>query len=197
YHNQIFWVDKIDVDNNGQVWYHLGEHFSYGDVFWGPAEAFRPISREEVAPITPELTNKRIDINLARQTVSAFEDEREVFFARVSTGRPDPETETPPGNNFFIRRKMISSHLSGATSGGGWDLAGIGYTTFFMGSGIAFHSTFWHNNFGEKTSGGCINMKPEDSKWIFRWTQPFVDYDPGDVDFSGNFGGTIIRVIES
>jgi lipoprotein-anchoring transpeptidase ErfK/SrfK len=66
----------------------------------------------------------------------------------------------------------------------------------FIGDGVAIHSTYWHNNFGEPMSRGCVNASPEDSKWIFRWTEPIVPYEPGEVTIVGS-GSTRIRVIES
>ena len=148
YYSQIFWVDQTRVDNNGKVWYRLTEIVgNAGDVFWGPAEAFRPMTAEEVAPISPEVTggDKYIEVNLRLQTLSAYEYGREVFFARVSTGRLD--AETPTGNNFYPRQKSISARLGGANAGAAWDLGGIGFTTLFIGSGVALHSTFWHNQY--------------------------------------------------
>ena len=90
---------------------------------------------------------------------------------------------------------MISSHMIGGTTGGGYDLHGVGFTTLFIGDGIAIHSTFWHNNFGDRTSHGCINCRPEDAQWIFRWVKPAVEYAPGDITVEG-FVGSNIRVIE-
>jgi lipoprotein-anchoring transpeptidase ErfK/SrfK len=77
----------------------------------------------------------------------------------------------------------------------GWSLPAVGWISLFVGSGVAFHSTYWHNNFGEPTSRGCVNCSPEDAKWIFRWTMPSVPYDPGDVTV-GMPGGTQVRVVE-
>jgi hypothetical protein len=44
-------------------------------------------------------------------------------------------------------------------------------------------------------SHGCVNARPEDAKWIFRWALPQVNYDPGDVTVSMP-GGTIVEVSE-
>lgn len=40
---------------------------------------------------------------------------------------------------------------------------------------------------------GCVNCRPEDAKWIFRWTRPTVEYDPGDL-MIGMPGGTLVEV---
>ena len=203
YYSQIIWVDQIKTDEQGQVWYRLNERRDL-DVFWGRAEAFRPLTEEELSPISPEIENKRIDVNINRQSVSCFEDEREVFYCRASTGNPaiaemlgedGVETATPLGLYRQVWRKSISAHMGGGDERGGWDTPAIGYATYFVGNGVAFHSTFWHNGYGEKWSHGCVNVRPQDAKWIFRWTTPNVNYDPGDLTVT-DFSGTHVRVLE-
>jgi hypothetical protein len=193
YYSQIFWVDQMRTDEQGQVWYRVNERFGNGELLWGRAEAFRPMTTEEMTPISPEVEDKLVEVNLARQTLSCFENGREVFFCRVSTGLGG--AETPVSDWHRIWRKMVSSHLAGGTNAYGWDLPGIGWTTLFVGTGIAIHSTYWHNNYGEVMSRGCVNARPEDSKFVFRWTQPAVTHDPGDVTVSGQ-SGSRIRVFE-
>lgn len=85
--------------------------------------------------------------------------------------------------------------MSGVRTGGGWDLPGVAWVSLFVRSGVAIHSTFWHNNCGEPVSRGCVNARPEDSKWVFCWTLPTVQYDPGDAIVSMP-GGTSIEVID-
>jgi lipoprotein-anchoring transpeptidase ErfK/SrfK len=87
-------------------------------------------------------------------------------------------------------------HMTGGTTGGGYDLPGIGWTTLFSSNGVAVHSTFWHNSFGVPRSHGCVNARPDDAKWVFRWTRPEVQYDPGDVTISG-MGSTKVHVVET
>jgi hypothetical protein len=199
YFGQVMWADEIRTAEDGSVLYHVREpRGSYGDHYWGPAEAFRPISPEEVAPISPDVENKYVLIDLNRQTLSCFENDREMYFCRISSGRVDRETPVSP--YFNIHWKLMSVHMSGGTTGAGFDLAGVAWASVFATDGIAIHGTFWHNNFGERTSAGCVNASPEDAKFVFRWTSPYVPYDPGYVDTGevGNaFGaGTNIRVIE-
>lgn len=202
YYSQILWVDQIQVTNEGNVLYRINEPYgSYGDIFWGEAAAFRPVHEEEFSPINPEVTDKRVIVDSAQQTLSCYEGQTEVFYCRASTGVPfdakgEPlERSSTPLGPHRIWRKLISTHMSGGTTGGGWDLPGIGWTTLFIGSGVAVHSTFWHNNFGAMMSRGCVNVAPEDAKWVFRWTTPEVPYYPGDVTVSMP-GGTVIEVVE-
>ena len=201
FYSQIVWVDEIKTDAEGQVWYRLNERYGYGDIFWAEAEAFRPLTPEEVRPISPGVEEKRIVVRILDQTLSCYEGNTEVYFARVSTGalydyrgqRRD-EWGTPPGKH-RIWRKTVSLPLSGGSSAVGWDLPAVGWISLFVGSGVAIHSTYWHNNYGTPTSRGCVNAKPDDAQWIFRWTLPEVPYDPGDVTVSMP-GGTLIEVVE-
>ncbi|MEW6651282.1 MAG: L,D-transpeptidase [Chloroflexota bacterium] len=202
YYSQIFWIDRINSDDQGQVWYRINERYGFGDLLWAKAEGFRPLSAEDIEPINPEVEEKRVVVDVSRQTLSCFEAGREVYYAQVSTGITEDmygntfdEWETPVGVR-PIWRKLISVHMTGGTTGGGYDIPGVSWTTLFVGNGVAIHSTFWHNNFGEPMSRGCVNCRPEDAQWVFRWTQPIVPYDPGDVTVQMP-GGTRVEVIRS
>lgn len=201
YFSQIVWADQIRLDVDGQVWYRLNEKFGSGDIFWGQAEAFRPLTAEEVSPISPNFdpAEKRIVVKTWEQTLSCFEGKTEVYFARISSGalydawgnRVDA-WETPVGE-YPIWRKAISLPLSGGSASAGWSLPAVGWVSLFVGTGVAIHSTYWHNNYGEPSSRGCVNAKPQDAKWIFRWSMPSVSIDPGDTTVEMP-GGTKVRV---
>jgi hypothetical protein len=203
YYSQIMWIDEIRTDDQGQVWYRVNERYgSFGDIFWARGEAFRPLQDDEVSPIHPEVSEKLVVVDLTAQTLSCYEGQDEVYFCRVSTGgkveldsNNEKKWATPLGKH-TIWRKMISVHMTGGTTGGGYDLPGIGWTTLFSGQGMAIHSTFWHNSYGVPRSHGCVNACPEDAKWVFRWTMPETPPDTGDVTISGQ-GSTRVQVIES
>jgi len=209
YYSQVMWANQIKTDEQGQVWYQVLERYgSFGDIFWAPAEAFRPIQAEEMSPIRPEVEEKLVVVDVTYQTMACFEGKDEVYFCRVSTGPKIASIEyaqskessegkwaTPPGKH-TIWRKLISVHMTGGTTGGGYDLPGIGWTTLFASKGMAIHSTFWHNSFGVPMSHGCVNATPEDAQWVFRWTAPEVPFDTGDITISGQ-GSTRVLVVES
>ncbi len=203
YYSQVLWVDDVQTNSQGQALYRVNEKYgSYGDVYWAAAEAFRPLTDEELTPISPDVTDKKVVVDLNHQVLSCYEGNSEVYFCRCSSGAKfDAEGNavdkwsTPVGPH-PIWRKLISIHMSGGTTGGGWDTAGIAWTSLFSGDGVAIHSTFWHNDFGVPRSHGCVNLAPEDSKWVFRWTYPTVKYDPGDITVQMP-GGTTVEVIEA
>lgn len=202
YYSQVVWIDDMVTHSSGQVLYRVNEiHGTYGDIFYAAGEAFRPITQEEISPIHPDAEEKKVVINLSQQTLSCFEGKREVYFCTVSTGaiynaagEKVDSWGTPVGPH-PIWRKLISLHMSGGATGAGWDTMGIPWTSLFAGEGMALHSTFWHNGYGERLSHGCVNMRPDDAKWVFRWCLPEVPFETGDITISMP-GGTIVEVVE-
>lgn len=83
----------------------------------------------------------------------------------------------------FSRRDM----LTGVDAFGG--------VILFSETGAEIHSMVRQNDFGTPRSHVCVNILPEDSKWIFRWTIPVVLTDPGDITITMP-GGTQIDVRE-
>jgi hypothetical protein len=206
YYSQVMWVDQVKKsDVTGNMIYRINEKYgSYGDIFWAEAAAFRPLTAEEIAPISPDVdpVSKRVKVNLTYQTLSCFEEDREVYYCKISSGakfdafgNAVDSWATPVGDGHRTWRKSLSIHMAGGSAtGGGYDTPGISWATFFS-EGVAIHSTFWHNDYGVPRSHGCVNVTPEDSKWIFRWTTPTVTLDVDDITV-GMPGGTQVDVIE-
>jgi len=204
YYSQAFWVDRIKTGDQGQKSYRLNPNYYGGvDMLWVSAEALRPVTLDDLTPIHQDVTDKKIIVDVLHQLLSCYEGQSEVYFARVSTGakydmygNPVDKWATPVGMH-RVERKYISLQMSGGTTGAGYDLPGIAWTSVFATGGVAIHSTFWHNNYGDPVSHGCVNCTPEDAKWIFRWIMPEVVYDPGmlDVTVSGQ-PSTRVEVVE-
>jgi len=204
YYQQVFWVDRIRKDDDGQLFYRVNPNYYGGvDMLWVRAEAMRPILPEEIQPINPLVEEKRIVVDVISQSLSCFERDTEVFYCRVSTGAKfdaygnKVEKWSTPVGKHRISRKYITLQMSGGTTGAGYDLPGIGWTSIFVTGGVAIHSTFWHYDYGVPRSHGCVNAKPEDAKWIFLWTQPVVSYNSGlaDISITGETS-TPVEVVE-
>lgn len=195
YYSQVFWAHEIRQEN-GKIEYRLKELYGADpDSYWVDASACRPIAEEETTTIHPEAEGKHIEVDLNHQTLSCYEDEREIYFCEVSSGGiVDGEWLTPSGIH-TIWRKMVSTHMS---AGGLWgfDAPGIGWTTLFDPNGAAIHASYWHNFFGTARSHGCINCRPEDAKWIWRWTQPMVEYYPGELTVQGLSQSTKVHIFD-
>ncbi len=199
YYDMVLNVDQRQLGSDGEIWYRV--HDENGIVMYAHGAAFRPIAPDELAPISPAVEDKAVVVDISRQVISAMESGVEVYFARISSGYtfyPQDgviNSNTPIGQ-MWTWRKMVSRHMSGGDAVSGYDLPGVGWTVLFHGSGAALHSTYWHADYGAPRSRGCINLRPDDAKWFFRWTTPIVDYHPGDVTVQWPFPGTkvIVRI---
>ena len=63
------WINAIRTNEAGVVQYQVDERYgTLGDLFWADASAFRPLTEADVAPIYPQVENKRVEVNLDYQT---------------------------------------------------------------------------------------------------------------------------------
>jgi lipoprotein-anchoring transpeptidase ErfK/SrfK len=179
----------VDAGPDGEPWYRIRDELLDIDYF-APATHFRPIQPEEISPISPEVpfSKKRIDVNLGRQELTAYENENVVLFTKISSGIPSavPEgvvpTKTPTGK-FNVQVKMPSKHMGDGnlTSDiNAYELPGVPWVTFFAEHGVAFHGTYWHMNFGTVMSHGCVNMRTDEALWLYRWTLPAIHIQDWD-----------------
>jgi hypothetical protein len=197
YYSQVMWIDQIRASDSGTIEYHVNERFGNpGDLFWADGAAFRALTPDDLSPIHPEIepATKKIVVNLNYQTLSCLEGEREVYFCRVSTGIE--EGSTPIGEH-AVWWKLISVRMEANLAGASYSLPGMSWTTFFVGDGVAIHAATSHNDFGAVRSHGCVNCQPEDAKWVFRWTQPSVSLEPGDITHEGMTGSTHVIVVDT
>lgn len=132
---------------------------------------------------------KHIYVDLATQTLTAYQGDTLFMTAKVSTGK---WFETPTGE-FTIWEKVRSTKMSGGEGADYYNLPNVPYVMFFSGSGIAasrgfgLHGAYWHNNFGHPMSHGCVNMREVDAKKLYEWATPVSsgNYTPATVDNPG------------
>lgn len=201
YYSQVFWAFAVRTNpETGAPQYCLKQLYgALDDAYWVDAAICRPITPEEIAPIHPDAEDKHIVVDLRYQTLTCLEGGQEVFFTKVTTGGYDYTEEkwvTPPGAH-TIWRKMISTHMSSGQAVGPYDVSGVGWTTLFDNNGAAIHSTYWHNFYGTARSHGCVNTKPEEAKWVWRWSEPAVPYYPGEMTIQGLNQSTLVEVISA
>lgn len=113
------------------------------------------------APVSAPTSGKWIDVKLATQNLVAYEGQRAVYWATVSTGLP--RTPTVKGR-FRIYSKVRSTTMSGP----GYRFTNVPYVMSYYGN-YTMHGTYWHNNFGRPMSHGCVNMRTGDAKWLYEW----------------------------
>jgi hypothetical protein len=118
-----------------------------------------------------------LDISIANQTLVAYAGTKPVFATLVSTGEAglnDPlTTKSTILGEFRIFAKHRTTTMSSEVVGEEFQLKDIPYVQYFQ-EGYALHAAYWHDDFGIPRSHGCINLAPEDAKWLFAWTAPEV-----------------------
>lgn len=134
----------------------------------------------EVRPSAPpegvEEGERWIDVDLHDQVLVAYDGRRPRYVTLISSGRsktPSPELDyRTPAGLLRIRGKHLTSTMDNDEPGEPpYSLEDVPYVMYFKGA-YAFHSAFWHDQFGRPRSHGCVNMAPRDAKWLYNWAGP-------------------------
>jgi len=136
-----------------------------------------------------------IDVRVGSQTLVAFDGTKPVYATLVSTGEAglqDPETtKSTVVGDFRIYAKNITTTMSSEAVGEEFELKDIPYVQYFR-EGYALHAAYWHDDFGTPRSHGCVNLSPDDARWLFWWTSPAVPAGWHGVRTAK--GGTVVSV---
>lgn len=195
YFETTHWVLRLVKGIDDESWYAILDD-KWDFVYYVPARHLRMVSPTELEPISPDIPGvlKRIEVHLAEQVAIAYEIDQPVFMARIATGGRfrDGNFSTKDGN-YSTYHKRPSRHMAaGDLASNGYDLPGVPWICYITESGISFHGTFWHNDFGKPRSHGCINLCPRAARWLYRWTNPIV---PANEQVVYQKSGTIVKVI--
>src|SRR3972149_8652091 len=106
----------------------------------------------------PSNTGRHIVVDLSEQRLYAWNDGTVVRTFLVSGGLTGP---TPVGN-FSVYNK-IKDHVM---AGPGYYLPNVPDSMYFTGP-YALHGAYWHNNFGNPMSHGCVNLPLNEASWLF------------------------------
>ncbi len=194
YYGTTHWITGLVVDKgNGGMWYKAYDASTKTSYYTHP-DWVHLLTGEELAPISPQVSpgEKHIEIYLNRQLLLAYEWDTLVYAARVATGRRN--FESPTGIFHTFHKRPTYHMFGGADEFSLFDLPGVPWDSYITESGVALHGTYWHNDFGTPHSHGCINMSPQDARWIFRWSQPTVQPDENLVLRPGS--GTEVRIMK-
>ncbi|MBT3187431.1 MAG: L,D-transpeptidase family protein [Anaerolineae bacterium] len=196
YYESVHWVDGMAEGPDGTLWYRIFDELA-SVPYHVPPSHLRMIPPEEITPISPEVDflDKYVDVDLTTQKLTAYEYEKVVFETTISSGlnqgNPNGIGLKTPTGTFHIREKMPSKHMGNgslASDINAYELPGVPWTSFFTEAGHAFHGTYWHENYTIPMSHGCINMRTNEAKWLFRWLRPIHD---GPQLYRRGYGTTI------
>lgn len=192
YYETTYWVSALVHDNLGDPWYRIQDD-KWELTFYTPAKHLKIIPQDELAPLSPDVPTdeKRLEVRLGDQLVIAYEHNQPVFMARIASGAifSNGRFLTPLGRYKTFHKRPSRHMAAGDIASNGYDLPGVPWICYITEKGVAFHGTYWHNDYGRPRSHGCINLTPTAAKWIYRWSVPIVP--PSEKDVYKNFGTTV------
>lgn len=116
-------------------------------------------------PASPTIyTGKQVVVDLSDSRVYAYQDGLLLRDVLVSTGLP----ATPTVVGDF---KVYAKYPAQTMSGPGYYLPDVPWVMYFY-QGYSLHGTYWHSNWGNPMSHGCVNMPTPEADWLFN---NFVD----------------------
>lgn len=177
YYDTLYWVTEVTLDASGDVWYGVLDD-KWKSIYYVLASHFHIIPEDDLEPLSQNIPpeQKRIEVHTAEQAVIAYERDLPVFMSRAATGAAfrDGNHFTPSGRHITFCKRPCRHMAAGDLASNGYDLPGVPWICYITENGVAFHGTYWHNDFGKARSHGCINLPPQAARWIYRWTQPVV-----------------------
>jgi len=109
----------------------------------------------------PVAGSKRIEVNLATQTLTAWYGDTVILNTTISSGTDYAPTVT---GRYHIGSKYSQQRMVGP----GYDIPDVPWVMYFW-DGYAFHGAYWHNNFGVPMSHGCIHLRPSEAEALYNW----------------------------
>ena len=200
--NQLFfygsthWVYGTGRDREGKLYYLVIED-RWRDAYYVDATHLKIIDDQALAPNAPEIEpdKKSIVVDTKNQLLIAYEDGNPVMISPISSGFKSGilNLKTPIGDHKVMykrpSRHMVHTDKIGVNDS---ELYGVPWVTYFTDTGIAFHGTYWHNDYSQPRSHGCVNMPIHAARWIYLWSDPVVP--PREKTYVSKFG-TRVKVI--
>lgn len=146
-------------DRTARDWYISSDYLKEVDSYTEKLKSEKNIAK----------STKKIVVKLREQRLYAYDDGSVFMDVPISSGLDDLPT---PIGTFNIFSKTPSRYMQGPLPGVSdqeYDLPGVPWTMYFTHSGAAIHGAYWHNNFGEQWSHGCINLIPADAEILYAW----------------------------
>ncbi|GEK87009.1 L,D-transpeptidase family protein [Microbacterium aerolatum] len=140
-----------------------------GDVSQAASEFAEQLQNGEAAyalevtepAFTTTTLHRYIDLNLSNQRAVLYQNGNVVHSWPVSSGLP--ATPTPTGNFTVFAHTRIQDMV-----GRDYVTEDVPFNTWFAPD-IAFHGAYWHNNFGQQMSHGCVNMPVWQAEYVYNW----------------------------
>jgi hypothetical protein len=147
-------------------------------------------ANDAVVPVLPERTpwgealsegtatsgERWIDVSVLGGYLVAFEGTLPRYVTLISPGRggkpvphrPTIETASTPLGTFSINTKIVTATMEAPHR---FVHSDVPWVMNFTGP-YALHSAYWHEDWGDAVSGGCVNLSPLDARFLFDFSEP-------------------------
>ncbi len=140
-----------------------GDLPTYSEELWIP-----PVITPGAPPVGPMPgAPKTVVVSISEQAMWAFDGDDVVMKTYVSTGKE--RFDTPTGT-FYVNSKVPVQDMEGVIGGEYYNVPEVPDVMYFTNVGHAIHGTYWHSNFGNPMSHGCVNLPMETAQWLYNWT---------------------------
>ncbi|MCL4249310.1 MAG: LysM peptidoglycan-binding domain-containing protein [Anaerolineae bacterium] len=129
----------------------------------GVAVGSAPAVAVPAAPPAYIGSGREVIVDLSDSRVYAYENG--VLVRNVLASMGMAFTPTVQGD-FTIQRKYFAQTMTGP----GYYLPDVPYVMYFY-AGYALHGTYWHSNWGQPMSHGCVNLPTLEAQWFFDFTE--------------------------
>jgi hypothetical protein len=123
---------------------------------------------------------KWIEVNVTEQAIYIYQGNTMVSSSLVSTGLDPNNTEE---GLFHVRLKFEAQDMAGFTGASGevialgtesdegeaYEVADVPNVLYFNMDAEALHGAYWHNNFGNRMSHGCVNLPLDFAAFLWGW----------------------------
>jgi lipoprotein-anchoring transpeptidase ErfK/SrfK len=128
-----------------------------------------------------------IEVDLSEQKLRAWDGDTIFLETAVSSGLPG--TPTPTGE-FRVWVKLRATKMEGGQGRYYYYLPNVPFVMYFENDevpgwrGYGLHGTYWHNDFGNPRSHGCVNLPTPVAEELYYWATPALPTDKSSV-FAG------------
>jgi hypothetical protein len=154
--------------------------------YWDPGPALAGIGDDELW----------LDVDVGQQMLAVMRGGEPTFLTLVSSGTgAKPNTATPRGI-YRIRNKVALGAMRNRpedASESPYHVEAVPWVMYFDGR-FALHGAYWHNGFGHRKSHGCVNLAPNDARYVYGLVSPDVPAGwISSYEHSGELG-SVVRV---
>jgi lipoprotein-anchoring transpeptidase ErfK/SrfK len=153
-------------------------------IIWAQIGLSQWVLQSEIAQVNPISrpadvdTQRWVGVDLEQQVLVAYDGGQPMFAALVATGL-DASPTTPGLFHVFFRTHERAMSRGDINAPFYYFMEDVPYTMYFDDN-HALHGAYWHDEFGQQRSHGCVNLSLTDAYWVYDFLSGEIDLDNPD-----------------